>query len=290
MSSAESVSSAPPPAMMVGEESASAAASRSRRSHLRVAAGRERAMPSFCCLLLVVLLLVLAPSTLFPSSPDLREVAERGGPSLAELGPFMQFTTVTRWGVLFATAGCPYNAPGTTGCSGSGAPAPFCSPNSCWSPQQPTECVIYCGSRGPAPYGGARCRYVQTSSPCQTCSGGSISNPMTCTPPGCGMGNPANGNAGSCGFTGSNTACNINCNGGYVVSGGSRRCGSGNWIDGAPTCEPAPCVGERVANSVGGCRDRTVQSGDSCNYVCDTGQHNTHSQMHPVRLPSLQLA
>jgi hypothetical protein len=101
---------------------------------------------------------------------------------MEELGPMMQATTVIRWGVMFASAGgsCPYNAPGTTSCSSTNAPAPGCNPiTSCRSPQSVTECVLYCGSRGRAD-GGKACLYVP-GAPCQTCNGNTITNPMCCT-------------------------------------------------------------------------------------------------------------
>ena len=122
-------------------------------------------------------LLLLAPASLFPSHPALRDAAERSAPTLARLGPFLEASTVTRWGVLFALGGCPYSSPGSTGCSS----APNGCPN-CKSPQQPTECVIWCGSNGVAPYGGAPCKYVSGGKPCQTCPGsGPVQNQMYCS-------------------------------------------------------------------------------------------------------------
>jgi hypothetical protein len=143
------------------------------------------AAPTLECVLLVVALLLLAPSSLFPSPSDLllREAATRSAATPSALGPFLAGTVVTRWNVLFADAySCPYSSPGTTGCSATGAPIPGCNPVAvCLSPQQVTECVIWCGMNGIAPYGGAPCKYVQ-SSRCQTCNpDGSISHPMFCT-------------------------------------------------------------------------------------------------------------
>jgi len=84
------------------------------------------------------------------------------------------------------------------------------------------------------------------------------------------MGNPPNGNAGSCASVSSNTCCNIECNTGYVVSGGSRCCSGSSWTN-TPTCQPAPCTGENIAQANGGCLGKVIAHGNTCSYTCNSG-------------------
>jgi len=245
---------------------------------------RWGSFPSLQRLLLHLLfLLCVVPSSLVlvPTSPAARDAAERGAPSLAELGPFLQFSTVTRWGVLFAEGACPYVAPGSTGCAISPAGGPGCVGNTCLSPQQPAECVIWCGTAGRAPYGGTPCTSVMGQR-CQKCQGSTLSFPMYCTPPVCSQSAPANGGVGTCGSVNGNSYCNIVCNAGYSATGGSypasptqRFCASGGvWGSAAPTCVKTSCDGGNVANSIvssGSCKFAVIPNGGSCSFVCGTG-------------------
>ena len=172
--------SAGAPLLMAAPAAVNAARS-NRRAHLSLSAS---SLPPVYCLLLLLSLLLIAPASLFPTSPALRELAERAAPSPAQLGVFLTSSVVTRWGVLFAASeSCPFSSPGTTGCSSTNAPYPgLCDPiTSCYSPQKVGWCIMYCGSKGVAPYGGSGCPW-NAGQRCQVCSGNSpIANPMTCS-------------------------------------------------------------------------------------------------------------
>jgi hypothetical protein len=107
---------------------------------------QEQRAASKCALLLLALLFLLAPSQLLPSAPELREQADRSAPSPAQLAVWLRSSVVTRWGGLllasaYFTTPCPFTpGPGTTGCTTTGGPGPFCDPND-WSGQTNTSSV-----------------------------------------------------------------------------------------------------------------------------------------------------